>query len=280
MIVDIEQCCVLDPALVGLLAPLRHMLTTMSGLRKAADLAINLLDNGADLLIRADAPASAADRVRLAAFADAHHIARISWAVGAGVPETAAQFRVPVIDFGGAVVAPPPGAFLQASRQGEAAIMGAVRAALPKLSARSLIIELYAGVGTLSLPLSAHGRVRAFEGAANAYAALRQAAGGTRIEAVHRDLVRQPLQLRELKDAACVVLDPPFGGAPAQMEALAASGVPVIYVSCSPAALTRDAAVLARAGYALTPVTPVDQFLWSAQVEAVCAFATMRKKVR
>jgi 23S rRNA (uracil1939-C5)-methyltransferase len=56
------------------------------------------------------------------------------------------------------------------------------------------------------------------------------------------------------------------------MEALAASGVPVVYVSCNPAALTRDAAVLARAGYSLAAVTPIDQFLWSAQVEAVCAF--------
>jgi 23S rRNA (uracil1939-C5)-methyltransferase len=67
-------------------------------------------------------------------------------------------------------------------------------------------------------------------------------------------------------------LDPPFGGAPAQMAALAESGLPIIYVSCSPAALARDAATLAQAGYTLASAAPIDQFLWSAQVEAVCAF--------
>ncbi len=274
MIVDIEVCCVLNPALVALLAPLRRMLASLSGVRKSADIAINLLDNGPDLLIRADSPASAADRVRLAAFAREHQMARISWAVGAGPSETAAQFRAPVIGFAGASVAPPSGAFLQASPHGEAAIVATVLAALPKMPARALIIELYAGIGTLSFPLSAHGRVRAFEGAADAHAALAQAAGGTRVEAVHRDLVRQPLQTRELKGAACIVLDPPFAGAPAQMEALAASGLPIIMISCNPAALTRDAAVLARAGYRLAAAAPIDQFLWSAQVEAVCAFTS------
>ena len=280
MIVDLQVCCVLDPRLAALLPRLRATLATLSGLRKSADLAINLLANGADLLIRADAPATAADRVRLAAFARAHDIARIAWSVGAGVPETAAQFRAPAISFAHTAVFPPPGAFLQASPQGEAAIVSAVIAALPKLSARSLIIELYAGIGTLSLPLAAHGRVRAYEGAADAHSALRQAAGGTRIEAVHRDLARQPLQVRELKDAACIVLDPPFGGAPAQMEALAASGLPIIYVSCNPSALTRDASVLARMGYVLAAASPIDQFLWSAQVEAVCAFVGPKGKTK
>ncbi len=273
LIVDIAVCHVLHPALAGLLGPLRRTLPTLSGLRRKADLAVNLLDNGPDLLIRADASASAPDRAKLAAFAREHGVARIAWAVGAGAPETAAQLRVPVIAFADARITPPPGAFLQASPQGEAAIVTAVLAALPaNLPPRAPIVELYAGIGTLSFPLAAHGRVRAFEGAADAHAALRQAAGGTRIEAMHRDLLRQPLQPRELKGAACVVLDPPYAGAPAQMAALAASGLPVIYVSCNPAALTRDTAVLARAGYALVAASPIDQFLWSAQVEAVCAF--------
>jgi len=46
----------------------------------------------------------------------------------------------------------------------------------------------------------------------------------------------------------------------------------IIYVSCNPAALTRDAAVLRAAGYALAMATPIDQFLWSAQVESVAVF--------
>jgi 23S rRNA (uracil1939-C5)-methyltransferase len=273
LIADLEVCPVLHPALAGLLAPLRALMPALSGFRKAADLAANLLPNGVDLLIRADAAASAADRVKLAAFADKHGIARIAWSIGAGAIENAAQLRQPMIAFAGTQVAAPAGAFLQASPEGEKAIQDAVLAGLPpKMPARGLILELYAGIGTLSFPLATRGRVRAYEGSADAASALRRAAGGGRVEAIHRDLTRQPLQPAELKNAACVVLDPPFGGAPAQMANLAASGLPIIYVSCSPAALTRDAATLAQAGYTLAAATPIDQFLWSAQVEAVCVF--------
>jgi 23S rRNA (uracil1939-C5)-methyltransferase len=70
-----------------------------------------------------------------------------------------------------------------------------------------------------------------------------------------------------------IVLDPPYAGAALQMPAIAASGVRmVVYISCNPAALGKDAALLARAGYRLRVATPIDQFLWSAHVECVAAF--------
>ncbi len=97
------------------------------------------------------------------------------------------------------------------------------------------------------------------------------------MEAVQRDLVRQPLTAKELAGAAAIVLDPPYAGAAAQMPAIAASvRGRVIYVSCNPAALARDARVLRDAGYALSSATPVDQFLWAAAVESVCVFERAR----
>ena len=58
------------------------------------------------------------------------------------------------------------------------------------------------------------------------------------------------------------------------LATLVAGRVPVvIMVSCNPVALTREAAMLRVAGYKLVSATPIDQFLWSAQVEAVCVFA-------
>jgi 23S rRNA (uracil1939-C5)-methyltransferase len=47
----------------------------------------------------------------------------------------------------------------------------------------------------------------------------------------------------------------------------------VVYVSCNPAALSRDAAILLGSGYALTAAVPIDQFLWSARLESVVAFS-------
>ena len=47
----------------------------------------------------------------------------------------------------------------------------------------------------------------------------------------------------------------------------------VVYVSCNPATLGRDARVLREAGYGLLATTPIDQFLWSARVESVSIFS-------
>jgi 23S rRNA (uracil1939-C5)-methyltransferase len=69
------------------------------------------------------------------------------------------------------------------------------------------------------------------------------------------------------------VLDPPHGGAAEQTAQIAVSGVKrVIYVSCNPGALARDAHRLHDAGYRLLSAVPIDQFLWSPRLESVCVF--------
>ncbi len=118
----------------------------------------------------------------------------------------------------------------------------------------------------------------AYEGTPEAVAALREAANRAglagQVEAVRRDLARQPLTARELARADAVVLDPPHAGAQPQMQAVAAARPErVVYVSCNPAALARDAGVLRGAGYRLLQVSIIDQFLWSARIESVCIFA-------
>jgi 23S rRNA (uracil1939-C5)-methyltransferase len=274
-IIDMSVCEVLHPALFALVAPLRKTLSSLAALRNAGSVIVNLLASGPDLLIRTDGPLTPQDRAKLAALATAHAVPRIAWALGSGAYELAAQAHAPHESFAGSRVEIPPGAFLQASAEGQAAIVAGVLAGLPKkLTGKSCAIELFAGCGTISFPLSAHLRVMAYEGEAAAAAAVRRAQAGSRVAMNQRDLARQPLSAKELSGAALVVLDPPYGGAAAQMPAIAASGVKqVIYVSCNPGALTKDAAMLVNAGYVLVTATPIDQFLWSAQVECVAVFA-------
>ena len=276
-VLDLSTCAVLDPRLLAPLPALRAMIARLSALKREGSAVANLLDTGPDLLLRTDGPLSADDRVLLARFAEEHGIPRIAWARGTGTAEVAAQHAPATIALAGAVVAPPPGAFLQASPEGEAAIIAAVLAALPgKLKGRGRIADLHAGLGTLSFPLAARGRVAAFESDAAAVAALATAAGraGLPVTATRRDLERQPLTPAELAGFAAAVLDPPHAGAPAQVGLLARSALPVvIYVSCNPAALSRDGQAFARAGWRLVAATPIDQFVHSAQMEAVVAFA-------
>ncbi len=271
-IVDMHACPVLHPALFALVQALRPVLRSLDGLRRDGSALVNLLDSGPDLLLRTDAALSSRDRQRLAAVAEAAGVARIAWAFGArGMDEPACVLRPPTTSFSGHVTTMPAGAFLQASLEGEAAIQQAVAAALPAMRPKDRIVELFAGVGTLSHTLAARGQVQAFEGDAAAVAALR-GAGNPRVTATLRDLARQPLQPAELKGAAAVVLDPPFGGAMAQMPAIAACSAPVVFVSCNPATLLRDGRVLVAAGYRINDAVAIDQFLWSARVEGVVSF--------
>ena len=277
-IVPIESCVIAAPAIVALFQPLRALVPRLQAIRREADCIINLLDTGPDLLLRSDGELAATDRKLLAAFAAEHGIPRIAWALGDGPIEVAAQLGPVSIAFDGASVAPPPGAFLQATPQGAAAIVAAVIAGLPeRLRPKDRVVELHAGCGTLTFALARHVRVTAYEGDAAAAAALERGAGQAGLHGtilVHRrDLNRQPLDGADLKDAAAIVLDPPFAGAAAQMGAIAASAIThVIYVSCNPVALARDAAVLHAAGFALRQATPIDQFLWSSRLESVTVF--------
>ena len=167
----------------------------------------------------------------------------------------------------------PPGAFLQATAEGEAALLMAVREAV---GSATKIADLFAGLGTFALPLSEAAQVHAVEGARDAVLALAQAGrrAGRSVSTEHRDLFRRPLSAAELSRFDAVVLDPPRAGAREQIAQLAGSAVrSVVYVSCNPATFARDAKTLVEGGYVLTGVQPVGQFRWSTHVELAAHFA-------
>jgi 23S rRNA (uracil1939-C5)-methyltransferase len=273
-VVDITECPLALPMIAALIAPLRDLLGKLSGFRKSGSVLINAIDSGLDVSIVLDGDASAADRSWLVAFARSHDLARISLG-----DEPVLVVRALSLDVGGLMVAPPPGAFLQPTHDGEVAIRAAVVAGLPdKMTRKSRIVELYAGIGTLTGALAHYARVHAVEGSKPACAALEAAArlaGLTgKIAVETRDLARRPVTAKELSGAAAVVLDPPFDGAGPQMRAVIESKVPrIIYVSCNPDALAREAKWLRQAGYHVLAATPIDQFPGSSHLESVVVFA-------
>jgi 23S rRNA (uracil1939-C5)-methyltransferase len=177
----------------------------------------------------------------------------------------------PEIDFGGVRVSPPAGGFTQATKEAEEAMAGLVLAALGKAKR---VADLFAGSGTFALRIARKAKVHAVEGEEKAVKALDHAARNTQglkpVTVERRDLFRRPLMASELKAYDAVVFDPPRAGAEDQCKELARSGVKTIAaVSCNPVSLARDLAILTAAGYRIRLVTPIDQFLWSAHVEAV-----------
>lgn len=268
-LVDLGQCPVMHPALEALVKPLRPLLAQLLPDRRSANLRLTLADQGVDLLIAGVEAEGLAAVDALTRFAQTHRLARLSLDEGFG-PSARWEPEPVTISLGGVAVPLPEGAFLQATADGEAALVAAVRR-IAKGSSRTA--DLFAGLGTFALSLE--GQVVAVEGARDAIVALQMAANraGKTVKAEHRDLFRRPLNAAELAAFSCVVLDPPRAGAKEQVAELAASAVPKIaYVSCNPATFARDAAQLVGAGYGLDWVQPVGQFRWSTHVELAAAF--------
>lgn len=270
-VVDIGHCLLLEPALNALLPALRAMLAEIVAEGEDGDVVATLTETGPDVLVEAEARLDLFDRERLAAFADAHDLARLTWRrPGAGFQDPIARRRPAVVRFGGVAVEPAPGGFLQPTRGGERAIAEAVLAAI---GPARRVADLYSGCGSFTFPLAAQGRaVHAVEGEDGPIRALEAAAhaAGMRVTAEVRDLARRPLLAPELKTFDALVFDPPRAGASAQAEQLAAAGPPlVVAVSCNPATLARDLRILHDGGYRIEAVTPIDQFPHAAHLEAV-----------
>ena len=270
-LVDLAACPVLVPRLEALAEPLRAVLAAVLPDGGSCDAVVADLEGGIDLLLVGPPSLDRAARERLVAFAEAAGVARLSWqASDRGEPEPVAHRSPVVVRFAGVPVVPPPGAFLQASAAGEAALVSAV---LENVGEAGRVADLFAGLGTFSIPLAQRAAVHAVEGEGPAMAALGRAVHGLRLTTETRDLFDKPLTPKELARFDAVVFDPPCAGAAEQAKALAQSKVPVVVaVSCNPASFARDARTLVDGGYAFKRVYPVDQFLWSAHVELVGVF--------
>ena len=271
-IVDLKMCTILHPALFALVDPVRRLLHPMLRDRRAAGVQMTLVDQGVDLLLEKVEVEGLAAIEALNDFAVQHKLARLSVDDGYGAqprwePEPA------TVTLGGAAVAFPAAGFLQATADGEAALVAAVEAVVGDAP---VVADLFSGLGTFALPLS-HGRkVYAGEGARDAVLALKAAADRTQraIIAEHRDLFRRPLDAADLDRFDAVVLDPPRPGAREQVATLAATRklARIAYVSCNPSTFARDARTLIDAGWRIERITPVGQFRWSTHVELVASF--------
>lgn len=269
-IVPIDRCPVLAPELAPAIGIAWRIAEVLAPDGKPLDIQVTATEAGLDVDVRGSGRLRPSVIAQLAAVAEAHALARLT-----RHGERLMQRVVPVVRMGGALLALPAGAFLQATAKGEATLAELVMA---EVGAATVVADLFAGVGPFALRLAARARVTAIDCDQAAIAALDAAARSTPglkpVIAERRDLFRHPCSAAELARFEACVFDPPRPGAQAQAEALAASRVPVVVaVSCNPATLARDARLLVGGGYRLTRVIPVDQFRYTPHVEVVALFA-------
>jgi 23S rRNA (uracil1939-C5)-methyltransferase len=279
-IAELERCVVLDPRAGELLRPLGELLGSLSIPDKLPQIEVAGADDAMVLVLRILAPLSDADRAALRAFATAH---AIEWWIQPGGEESAApldppgtplRFDLPGHD---ASIEFKPTDFIQVNAALNRSMVDQAMTLLqPQPGQR--VLDLFSGLGNFTLPIAARGaKAVGVEGSAELVQRARANAArlGSSAEFHAADLF-QALDAwpwaRERYDA--LLLDPPRAGA---REAIA--HVPrwrparILYVSCHPATLARDAALLVHEqGYRLRAAGAMDMFPQTAHVEAMALF--------
>ncbi|MCH9765790.1 MAG: methyltransferase, partial [Alphaproteobacteria bacterium] len=274
-LVDVFECPVLAPAIIEALPDLRAVAATLASVRSRSEkcegrMVVTALDHGLDIAITYGrlnlAPAIRTELSERALAAKA-----LSLQING---DLIVQTQAPVLTVNGAQLEALSGVFLQAVSEVEQTIADLCIHATKKAKK---VADLFSGIGTFTFPLARSARVYAFDSDVAAINSLSNSVkrnqGYKPIIAQHRDLFRDPLSPRELREFDVVVLNPPRAGAAEQSERLARSTVgTVAMIACNPATLARDARYLIDGGYMLRALTPIDQFLYSGHLEAVAVF--------
>ncbi len=293
-IADMQSCAVLPARVSALLMPLRALMMTMQARERLPQIELAAGDSVLALVLRHLEPLSAADQQRLRAFAAEHGV---QWWLQPQGPETVHrldeaagdELAYTLPEFG--VTLPfKPTDFTQVNPHVNAVLVGrALR--LLDVGAGERVIDWFCGLGNFTLPLARRAReVLGIEGSdvlvqrAAANAERNGLAGKVRFES--RNLFElTAAQLAADGVADKWLIDPPREGAFALAKALAelhadpalapAWTAPqrIVYVSCNPATLARDAGLLVhRAGYRCSAAGAVNMFPHTAHVESIAVF--------
>ena len=269
LISPVPDCRVLRPALLRSVPVLEQLCRLGASRKGEMRFVVTETDTGLDISAGGGKALDAQSRQAVAEIAADADVGRVSWN-----EEPVAQHKAQILTFGTAPVPIPPGAFLQATAEGEAALLASVRDAVGDAQS---IVDLFSGCGTFSLPLAEHAHVHAVEGRGDMLGALdagwRHGKNLRSVATEVRDLFRRPMLADELHRFDAIVIDPPRAGAEAQtIEIAKARPGLVAMVSCNPTTFARDAAILTNAGYSLEWIDLVDQFRWSVHIEVAARF--------
>ena len=277
-VADMRSCEVLPPRISALIVPLRELIGKLSIRDRVPQVEIAVGENSTVILFRHLLPFTSDDQALLQAFADANRIQ--VWLQPEG-PDSAAPFH-PAGEAGlyyalpefGLKIAFKPADFTQVNPAVNRVLVSrAMRLLDPRPGER--IADLFCGIGNFSLPIAARGaQVIGFEGSALLVERAREnaAANGLVAQFEVADLFRPNLEHYGRFDK--YLIDPPREGAASLVHALPADWPRrIVYVSCDPATLARDADTLVHhKGFTLASAGVVNMFPHTAHVESIALF--------
>ncbi|MER3546870.1 MAG: 23S rRNA (uracil(1939)-C(5))-methyltransferase RlmD [Rhodanobacteraceae bacterium] len=280
-VADLSHCEVLDPALGGKLDALGALLNSLQAASAIPQVEFSAGDDQSALVFRHLQPLSQSDRDKLIAFGRGHGLAILlqpggTESVHAVYPESV-RLHYLLHEYGLDLEFAPLD-FVQINARLNARMI-AQALQLLDLQPHERVLDLFCGLGNFSLPIARRvAFVCGVEGEAGLIERARGNAernGTTNVEFVVGDLAADPRGASwARKDFDKWLLDPPRTGAAALLEHLPGKSVQrVVYVSCHPGSLARDAGTLVqRHGFALTAAGVMDMFPHTAHVESIAVF--------
>jgi 23S rRNA (uracil1939-C5)-methyltransferase len=282
-IADTTWCEVLPPEVAALLPALRALFTSMAIRDRVPQLEVAVGDAVTVFVLRHLEPIGAEDAAKLRAFADTHGI---QWWLQPAGPESAAPFHpldAPALDYALAEFRVRlrfgPTEFTQVNAQmNRALVKRAVSLLDPQPGER--VGDLFCGLGNFSLPLATRGaHVVGIEGSPVLVRRATENARDNGLESLTTFLAWDLYAdaegaLRKLGAVDKLLIDPPRDGAMEICKALAEPGPRrIVYVSCNPATLARDAGLLVNVkGYRLVAAGVVNMFPHTGHVESIALF--------
>jgi 23S rRNA (uracil1939-C5)-methyltransferase len=286
-VADMHECHVLPRYVSNLITPLRELIATLSIPRSIPQIEVAVGDATVVLLMRHMEPLSEQDQRLLKQFSDTHGV---SWWLQPKGPDTVHPFnsndenclayRLPEF---GLRMAFKPTDFTQVNHAINGALVSRALSLLD-IAPTHRVLDLFCGLGNFTLPLATRvTQVMGIEGnqtlVARANAAAHDHALNHKAQFVVQNLFEVDSDwLEVLGRFDRWLIDPPRDGAEAISQSLAQLGERfrpgrIVYVSCNPATLARDAGILVRdAGYRLEAAGVINMFPHTAHVESIAVF--------
>lgn len=295
-IININHCEMLDEKLNSLLSPLHAFLesfcqikeTVKNKKKKFETISINkgkiyLLhaDNGIDILLDLAQTPCLEHRLLVADFVNENKdICRLSWRINNTAPETIIEKNPPELYIKDYAVEIPQGAFLQATKASETAMIEQVLNYIKPIKGK--IADLFCGLGTFTYPLAKtkSNEIISADSSVLSLKGMEKALNRNQIQnvkVINRNLFKYPFDKDDLKNIKAIVIDPPRAGAHEQCRTLAnlpddIKPLKIIFISCNPKTFVYDAELLIKGGYKFERVTLVDQFVYSKHQELIALF--------
>ena len=283
-VADMQNCEILAPKIAGLIMPLAELIEGLSIREKLPQIEVAVGENVDVLVLRVMEPPSADDEAALRAFADQHQIQ--FWLQSKG-PETIVPFYpldAPALSYSlpefGITMPFAPGEFTQVnSALNRVMISRAMRLLNPQSDER--IADFFCGLGNFTLPIARSGaQVLGIEGSD---ALVKRAAQNAAHNGLSGNTEYRSMNLFEMDEARLAglgkfdkwLIDPPRDGAMELVKSITPEIAPelIVYVSCNPATLARDAAELVQRGYVLKSAGVMNMFPQTSHVESIAVFA-------